>query len=211
MQREDSRMTLDLLESIERDGERSQRALAHECGIALGLVNAYLKFCAKKGFIKVKRIPARRYIYYLTPKGLAEKSRLTLLHLSNVLTFFRAARRDFSLALQEARGRGWKRVAIGGGSELGEICMICAPDHDIEIVAVIDPDLKAPRFHGVPVAENYDGVQEGVDGIILTELVDTARVHKQAVAAMGARNVIVPALLSVASEQRGESWKADIR
>lgn len=203
MQRDDSRMTLDLLQSIERDGRRSQRARALECGAALGLVNAYLKYCAKKGYIKIKRIPARRYIYYLTPKGLAEKSRLTLLHLSNVLTFFRAARRDCVLALDEAEARGWKRVAIAGSSELAEICMICALDHNIEIVALIDPSLDVSRFLGLPVAHNYERIKNTIDGVVVADIANTSNVRREAIAAMSGRKVITPALLSSAVSEHG--------
>jgi hypothetical protein len=67
---------LGLLESVERDGAQSQRKLASDLGIALGLVNAYLKRCVKKGLLKIGQAPARRYAYYLTPHGFAEKSRL---------------------------------------------------------------------------------------------------------------------------------------
>ncbi len=200
----DSRMTLDLLESVARNGERSQRAIAVECGIALGLVNAYLKFCATKGFIKVKRIPARRYFYYLTPKGMTEKSRLTLLHLSNVLSYFRAARRDYTEALQEAKRRGWSRIAVAGGSELAEICIVCALDHDIEIVAVVEPKLKVARFHALPVVADCGRIKDKVDGVIVTDMTNTANVHREAIAAVSARRVIMPALLnSAVIEYRG--------
>src|SRR3990170_1377431 len=75
---QNERIVLDLLTSVEHDGERSQRHIAAELGIALGLVNAYLKRCVKKGLVKVSQAPARRYAYYLTPQGFAEKSRLTV-------------------------------------------------------------------------------------------------------------------------------------
>ena len=42
--------------------------------MALGLTNAYLKRCIRKGFIKVTQIPANRYAYYLTPRGLQKKA-----------------------------------------------------------------------------------------------------------------------------------------
>jgi hypothetical protein len=58
-------------------------------GIALGLVNAYLKRCAKAGLIKIKQAPSSRYSYYLTPKGFVEKSRLTATYLSQSMSFFR--------------------------------------------------------------------------------------------------------------------------
>ena len=73
---EDDRIVLNLLNSVD-DGAQSQRRIAEDLGIALGLVNAYLKRCVKKGLVKVSQAPARRYAYYLTPQGFAEKSRLT--------------------------------------------------------------------------------------------------------------------------------------
>src|SRR5262252_9985769 len=83
------RIVLGLLNSVEADGARSQRRIAAELGIALGLVNAYLKRCVKKGLVKVHDAPARRYAYYLTPQGFAEKSRLTVQYLSDSFSFFR--------------------------------------------------------------------------------------------------------------------------
>ena len=79
---ETDRIMLGLLDAVEQDRAQSQRHLASELGIALGLVNAYLKRCIKKGLVKVSEAPARRYAYYLTPKGFAEKSRLTVEYLS---------------------------------------------------------------------------------------------------------------------------------
>src|SRR5690349_9474292 len=90
----DDRILLGLLESVERDGGQSQRRLASDLGIALGLVNAYLKRCVRKGLVKVSQAPARRYAYYLTPQGFAEKSRLTVEYLSDSFSFFRHARTD---------------------------------------------------------------------------------------------------------------------
>jgi predicted transcriptional regulator len=67
------RIVLGLLTSVEADGARSQRRIAAELGVALGLVNAYFKRSIKKGLVKVGQVPARRYAYYLTPQGFSEK------------------------------------------------------------------------------------------------------------------------------------------
>ena len=91
---ENEQIVLGLLRSVETDGARSQRLIAAELGIALGLVNAYLKRCVKKGLVKVSDAPARRYAYYLTPQGFAEKSRLTVQYLSDSFSFFRKAKGD---------------------------------------------------------------------------------------------------------------------
>src|SRR5450631_4850371 len=106
---EDERIVLNLLSSVD-DGAQSQRRIAEELGIALGLVNAYLKRCVKKGLVKVSQAPARRYAYYLTPQGFAEKSRLTVEYLSYSFSFFRQAKADCSALIAQARARGFSRV-----------------------------------------------------------------------------------------------------
>src|SRR5271154_6921509 len=111
---ENERIVLDLLSSVETDGARSQRRIAAELGVALGLVNAYLKRCVKKGLVKVNDAPARRYAYYLTPQGFAEKSRLTVQYLSDSFSFFRKAKGDCIRVLDEAAARGFKRLVLAG-------------------------------------------------------------------------------------------------
>ena len=69
---------LQFLEEIERNPRISQRELSHKFGIALGVTNACIKRVARRGLIKLKGIPPRRIVYYLTPKGFAEKTNLTL-------------------------------------------------------------------------------------------------------------------------------------
>src|SRR5258708_27312746 len=78
----DAEIVLDLLTSIERDSRVTQRKLAGDLGIALGLANSYLRRCVHKGLVKMSQAPLNRYAYYLTPQGFAEKSRLTAEYLS---------------------------------------------------------------------------------------------------------------------------------
>ena len=73
-------LTLEILEKIEKDDNLTQRHLADSLGVALGLANSYMKRCVRKGLVKVHQAPANRFLYCLTPKGFAEKSRF---HLSN--------------------------------------------------------------------------------------------------------------------------------
>ena len=59
----------------------TQRHLADRLGVALGLANSYLRRCARKGLIKITQAPDNRYLYYLTPQGFTEKTRLTARYL----------------------------------------------------------------------------------------------------------------------------------
>ena len=67
-------IVLGVLTAIDRDSNTSQRTISRELDVALGLANAYLKRCVRKGLIKIKQVPRRRYAYYLTPQGFAERA-----------------------------------------------------------------------------------------------------------------------------------------
>ena len=201
---EDARILLGLLETIERDGRVSQRHMASELGIALGLVNAYVKRCVKKGLMKVGNAPARRYAYYLTPQGFTEKSRLTVEYLSHSFGFFREAKSDCANMFEEARARGFRRVVLAGISDLAEITAICSFESKIQIVAVVDGKGRNEPLLGVPVVPTFAAcVDPSIDGVVVTDLENTNEVFDAAVAHYGADRVMLPALLA----RRVRNWK----
>ena len=71
-----------ILRKIQQKPKSSQRDLAGELGFSLGKLNYCLKALKNKGFVKVenfKRNPNKlNYVYVLTPKGIAEKTKLTV-------------------------------------------------------------------------------------------------------------------------------------
>jgi DNA-binding MarR family transcriptional regulator len=194
---EQTRIVLGLLEYVERGGEQSQRRLASELGVALGLANTYLRRCIKKGLVKVSQAPARRYAYYLTPHGFTEKSRLTLEFISYSFTLFRRAKADCMAALQIARERNCARIALLGASDLAEIAAICALDGGFVIAAVVDPKLEAARFAGAPVIQDMDLLVPPPDAVLVTDMHSAAATMQTAVVKFGAERVLVPALLGV--------------
>ncbi len=191
------RIVLDLLNSVEHDGERSQRHIAAELGIALGLVNAYLKRCIKKGLVKVHDVPARRYAYYLTPRGFAEKSRLTVQYLSDSFSFFRLAKADCARVLEAAKAGGFSRVVLAGKSDLAEIAILCAVEASVTIVAIVDPRSDDRQFIGVGVVKSYADVAGKFDAVIVTDVTSAEMSFASAVEACGADLVLAPALLGL--------------
>ena len=193
---DNERIVLGLLSSVETDGARSQRLIAAELGIALGLVNAYLKRCTKKGLVKVKQAPARRFAYYLTPHGFAEKSRLTVEYLSYSFGFFREAKAHCLALFQGAKARGIKRVVLAGQSDLAEIAALCAVDQAVEIVGVVQPGATETKFVGVPLFASFDEVP-AFDAVIVTDLLNARETYAAAVARFGVSRVMIPKLLGV--------------
>ncbi|WP_234971284.1 winged helix-turn-helix transcriptional regulator [Halanaerobium congolense] len=68
----------DILNILNSKDSPSQREIAKEAGISLGLVNTLLKKCAKKGLIKIERLNSRNIKYILTPAGIKEKTKKTI-------------------------------------------------------------------------------------------------------------------------------------
>jgi DNA-binding MarR family transcriptional regulator len=202
---ENERIVLGLLSSVEHDGDRSQRHIAAELGIALGLVNAYLKRCVKKGLVKVHDAPARRYAYYLTPQGFAEKSRLTVQYLSNSFSFFRLAKGECASVFEAAKASGFDRLVLAGKSDLAEIAILCAVEAAVKIVAVVDPRSDVTQFVGVDVVRSYGDIREKFDAVIVTDVTRTKLSFDAAVEACGAERVLAPALLGLRPSNKAES------
>jgi len=198
---EDERIVLSLLNSVD-DGAQSQRRIAEELGIALGLVNAYLKRCVKKGLVKVSEAPARRYAYYLTPQGFAEKSRLTVQYLSASFSFFRQARADCTQTFALAKERNFQTLVLSGKSDLAEIAILSAVDCGIVIAAIVDPNANAHQFVGKPLLSGYDELKAPFDAVMITNVVDARRTFDEAVKIHGAHRVLAPKLLSLPNSER---------
>ncbi len=72
-----------VLRKINKKPDASQRELAQELGFSLGKLNYCLKALQKKGLVKLKNFSKQsnklRYLHYvITPKGIAERSKLTI-------------------------------------------------------------------------------------------------------------------------------------
>ena len=78
----DNQDYFNVLRKIQRKPKSSQRELAKDLGFSLGKLNYCIKALKSKGMIKInnfKKNPEKiNYIYVLTPKGISEKTQLTL-------------------------------------------------------------------------------------------------------------------------------------
>jgi len=71
-----------VMRELQKQPKSSQRDLAGQLGFSLGKLNYCLKALQQKGHIKIKNFQKNNnklnYIYVLTPKGIAEKAKLTV-------------------------------------------------------------------------------------------------------------------------------------
>jgi DNA-binding MarR family transcriptional regulator len=190
----ETEITLGVLDAVEQNAQVTQRTVASELGIALGLANAYLKRCMRKGWIKVKQIPPNRYLYYLTPKGFAEKSRLTAEYLGSSFNFFRRARAQLEEAMGACAARGWKRVALYGKGDLTEIGALCNAEFQLDLV-VVAPGAGA-RVAGVQAVAAL--AEAGpLDAVIVTDLARPQLAFDEVKARMAPERILTPRLLRI--------------
>lgn len=187
-------IVLGLLDAVER-GNVTQRRLSSELGIAVGLVNTYVRRCAKKGLIKVQEVPPRRYAYYLTPKGFLEKSQLIGSYFVHSFDFFRRARASCEATLSSMMAAGHNRIAMVGASELTEIAAIVATELDLKIIAVVDRGATKSRFAGIPVEADLAAIAPDIDAVMITSLSEPQATLEAAVALLGAQRVYMPSVL----------------
>jgi DNA-binding MarR family transcriptional regulator len=192
----DSRITLGVLTAVDESSAVTQRVLARDLGIALGLANAYIKRCIGKGLIKVTQAPARRYVYYLTPQGFAEKSRLTAQYLSYSFDFFRLARTQCREVFDSCQARGWNRILLCGGGELAEIAALYAASSGITLVGVLE---IAPAQPGRQEPLDLSGFA-AIDAAIVTDHKAPQAVYDRLVRELGPERVFAPRLLNVSRQ-----------
>jgi DNA-binding MarR family transcriptional regulator len=192
----ETKITLGLLNAVEEDSTVTQRLVSKELGIALGLTNTYLKRCIKKGLIKVSQAPANRYAYYLTPKGFAEKSRLTAEYLSISFNFFREARNQCQEIFETCEANGWRLVLFCGCSDLTEIAIHCAKEYSVELTGIADINYQSDSFADLPVYGSMENLAE-FDTIVITD-VETPQKTFDAISKFAAPQIILaPSFLNI--------------
>jgi DNA-binding MarR family transcriptional regulator len=144
---------LRVLEAVEADPTVSQRELARELGVAVGVVNACVHALVRKGLLKVQGDSNRSISYHLTKPGVLHKSALALQWTRNTIDFYRQARAQVASTLAGLAEQGHRRAVVFGAAELAEITALVAPASGIEIVALVTSghDPLGPAVAGIPV------------------------------------------------------------
>ena len=162
--------TLKILEKVDNDVVPSQRDLARDLNISLGLVNSFIKRLVKKGYFKARQIPKNRMRYYLTPQGASEKTRLTYEYIQHSYNFYKEARQKLRDLYSGLEKQGVSRIVFYGAGDLAEIAYLSLQETNIELVAVFDGEKNGKRFMRYTVAHPDRLVSLTFDKILITSL-----------------------------------------
>ncbi len=143
--------TLKMLEAVENNGKTSQRALAEQLDISLGLANAYFRKLATAGYFRPSSTVKKDVNYKLTRKGAREKARLTYEYILASYSLFKNAQDKLSGFFSELEARRIRHLAILGVNDFAEIAYLSMRETSLKIVAVVDEEKIGQRFFGIPI------------------------------------------------------------
>ncbi len=170
---------LQILDELSNNDSLTQRDLSSRLGIALGLVNSYMKNLVAKGLITMKAIPPKRYTYYLTPKGFTEKTRLAYDLLQDYTRIYREAKNNYRKLFHELERTGVKRVLFAGADEVAEFAYIVLQETGLELAGVVDPDKYGEMFFGRQIYP-LSGLQSmKYDSIVVTSYLRRTYLHRE--------------------------------
>ena len=138
--------SLQILDELAKNDSVTQRDLSNRLGIALGLVNSYVKNLVAKGYITVKAIPPKRYGYYLTPKGFMEKTRLACDLLQDYTRIYREAKSNYRTIFHALENAGTTRIIFAGVDEVAEFAFITMQETGLQLIGMIDTERVGEKF-----------------------------------------------------------------
>jgi DNA-binding MarR family transcriptional regulator len=176
----ESMRDLQFLEELEKTPNLSQRELSNKFGIALGVTNACLKRMARRGWIRLGKIPPRRIGYFLTPKGFAEKAKLTMTFLSYNIHHYSRLKAMIGEKFLEMVSQGVNRVIFYGVSEEMEVAYVTLQGTGMELVAIVDDNdgVKGKNILGRKAQDPGEIGRLEADAILITSIQDRDRILK---------------------------------
>jgi len=169
--------SLQILDELSSNDSITQRDLSKRLDIALGLVNSYIKNLISKGYLTVKSIPPKRYAYYLTPKGFAEKTRLTYNLLHDYTKIYREARNNLKQLFGQLKNEGVRRVAFAGADEIAEIAYLTLHEMNMKLAFVVDNEKVGQVFFGRTVLPLKELNNIKFDCIIVTSYLHRHKIY----------------------------------
>ena len=169
---QDELRTLKLLEAVDSREPPTQRELARDLDISLGLVNAFMKRLAKKGYFKITTIPKNRAKYLLTPRGALEKSRLTYEYIRYSVGFYREIREMLVTLFGRLENEGVERITLYGCGEVAELAHLFLQNTSIRLTGVFDDKSEGQKFFGHMVKSYEQLGNDGCEYVLLTQTED---------------------------------------
>jgi hypothetical protein len=148
---------------------------------------------ARKGLIRIRGFNHRKIGYYLTPKGFAEKAKLTLHLITYIVQHYSELKKIISQRLLEMQRNGLQRVVFYGVSDEMEVAYITLQGVNLKLVGIVEDDEKmTPRIIFGYEIEPVSRVQElKPDGILITSLTENGQKRERVKKIYGLNSICI--------------------
>ncbi len=156
-------LELKILKHVEQTPRLNNRMAANELGCSVKLSHELLGKMVHNELLRIEKLHSRRWDYFLTPKGMAEKARLTLEFLEFSMQFYHEARKESSSLCRELAEKGITKISFIGAGELAEVAYLGIKEWNLELEEVYDNEAEHFLGHQVkPLSAIEDSKSEAL-------------------------------------------------
>ena len=127
---------LKIIECLIQNSDISQRDISTDIGVSLGLTNILINRLIKKGYLKAKYFNARKIKYFITPRGVKEKTRKTYQFMKRSLTVISSLKDIVTDFAVKKYGEGKRNFLIKGTGELSDITELVLKSLKLEDIKI---------------------------------------------------------------------------
>ena len=129
-------LELEILKHVEQTQRLNNRMAATKLGCSVKLAHELLKKMVDRGLLHVTKLHSRRWDYFITPHGIAEKARLTYEFIDFSMHFYNEARKQSSRVCRDIAESDKKTVALLGCGDLAEIAYLGIKEWGLELADI---------------------------------------------------------------------------
>lgn len=118
MNEQDSKILTEIQRTLAIDPNATQRTMAENSNISLGMMNAVLKRCIERGWIAVQNLSVKKVCYCLTPEGFNEISRRTTNYMKRSFSMMNDYADKIQNMVNRAKSEGKNKVVLFGKSNV---------------------------------------------------------------------------------------------
>ncbi|MCM8535040.1 MAG: hypothetical protein NE334_03805 [Lentisphaeraceae bacterium] len=155
---------LEILKTVDEDSLLNNRKAAGKLGVSVKLAHKTLSSMVGKGLLHIKKENSRKWHYFLTPKGIVEKARLTVSFFEFSMQFYKEARKLSAQLCRDLSVSDRKKVILLGDGELAEITYLGIQEWQLELTDVVSTTGHKTHFMNVATKKlgdtlnNYDAM-----------------------------------------------------
>lgn len=157
----------EILKQVDSSPLLNNRKAASRLGVSVKLAHDILSRMVSKGLLHIKKENSRRWDYFLTPSGIAEKAKLTMSFVNFSMQFYKEARKRSAQVCRNLSESGVNTVSLLGSNEMSEIVYLGIQEWKLNLKEIFALPGENQEFMGLNVKPLEDLKETTSEAIIV--------------------------------------------